>query len=521
MDLLALTPADLERFRVEIEQSLAEESLNSYTRLLWPVIEPGRPCIDGWAMDAISEHLEAVTAGDIRRLLINVPPGFRKSLQTCVFWPSWEWGPKDMADYRYLFVGYRGSLTVANNQKLRRLVESPLYQRLWGSRVTLTDDQNTKSFFENTSTGFALATSIGGTVMGKRGDRAVLDDPNNTKEADSEAKIEEALQFVTEVLPTRVNDETTFAQVTIMQRTGERDIAAHLIDNQLIDCHLCIPMEWRKGHPFIHYREKPNAIGFVDPRTEEGELAFPERFSAEGVERLKKELASWGGEYAVAGQLDQMPIPRGGGMFQAEWFAQRIALNEVPAGGVTARGWDLAGSTGKRSPFTASVKMRLVGGRLYILDCTCERIEAAALEDHIVAVSAGDDPSTIIDVPQDPGQAGKAQVSSFARRLHGRTIVWSPESGHKDVRAMPFASQCKGGNVVLVDGAWVQGYVNEAKSFPRGMFKDRIDASSRAYTRVAGKPGTAPQAGTVGDASSTVPTADPASIWSVLGGSRG
>lgn len=488
MDLLRLTAQDLERYRIEIEQSIAEESLNGYTRMMWPIIEPGRPIVEGWAMDAISEHLEAVTAGQIRRLLINVPPGFRKSLQTCVFWPSWEWGPRGRPDLRYIFASYVASLSVTNNMKLRRLVESDLYQQLWGSRVKLADDQNAKTMFENSATGFALATSVGAAVMGKRGDRVVLDDPNNTKDTNSDAMIDEALQFVTEVLPTRINDEKTFAQVTIMQRTGERDVAGHMLANGLIDCHLCIPMEWRTGHPFIAYSSRPTSIGWTDPRTQDAELAFPERFSREGVEDLKKQLASWGGDYATAGQLDQLPIPRGGGMFAEEWFERVVDLDEVPTGGVTVRGWDLAGTKGKNSPFTASTLLRLVRGTLYLLDVTNERIDAAQLEDHIVLVCASDEHGTIIDVPQDPGQAGKAQVTSLARKLHGRTYVYSPETGSKETRAMPIASQARAKNLVLVRGAWNRTFVNQAKTFPRGQFKDIIDALSRTYARILKRP---------------------------------
>jgi hypothetical protein len=195
---------------------------------MWPVVEPGRPFVRGWAIEAICQHLEAVTEGRIRRLLINVPPGFMKSLATCVFWPAWEWIRNP--SLRYIFASYVGSLSLINNTKLRRLVESDVYQQFWGSSVTLTDDQNAKTYFETTMTGFAMATSVGGAVMGKRGDRVILDDPNNTKDTNSDAMIEEALQFLTEVLPTRINDEKTFAQVTIMQRTGERDVAGHLLD---------------------------------------------------------------------------------------------------------------------------------------------------------------------------------------------------------------------------------------------------------------------------------------------------
>jgi predicted phage terminase large subunit-like protein len=473
---------DIDHVARDGQRQAAESHLIDFIELMWPVVEPGRPFVRGWAIEAICQHLEAVTEGRIRRLLINVPPGFMKSLATCVFWPAWEWIRNP--SLRYIFASYVGSLSLINNTKLRRLVESDVYQQFWGSSVTLTDDQNAKTYFETTMTGFAMATSVGGAVMGKRGDRVILDDPNNTKDTNSDAMIEEALQFLTEVLPTRINDEKTFAQVTIMQRTGERDVAGHLLDHKLIDGHLCIPMEWRTGHPHIAYAHRPTSIGWADPRTAEGELAFEQRYSRAGVEDLKKQLSSWGGDYAIAGQLDQLPIPRGGGMFQEEWFDRVVDESEVPAGGVTVRSWDPAGSKGKNSPFTASVKQRLVRDTLYIFDVTNERIDAAELEEYVARVSLEDDPSTIIDFPQDPGQAGKAQVSSLARRLHGRTYVYSPESGSKETRAMPFASQCKAKNVVLVRGPWNRTFVMQAKSFPRGMFKDIVDAASRGYAQI-------------------------------------
>lgn len=486
IDLLALTRADLERYSLEISQSLAEERLRNYTRLLWPIIEPGRPLIGGWAMDAIDEHLEAVTYGQIRHLLINVPPGFRKSLETCVFWPSWEWGPRHRADLRYGFIGYRSALTEPNNVKLRRLVTSELYRQLW-PHVVIAEDQNTKVFFETTETGSALATSINGTVMGKRWDRAVLDDPNNTKEVDSEAKLTESRMFVTEVLPTRINDQATFADVTIMQRTGERDVSGLLLDNGLVDCHLCIPMEWRKGHPYIHYSDRCTAIGWCDPRTEEGQLAFPERFPQEAVDRLKKTLSAEGGDYATAAQLDMVPIPRGGGMFAEEWFDRFCEEHEVPTG-VTVRGWDIAASTRSTSPFTASSKIRIAAnGTVYIMDVTNDRIDAAGFEAHAVAVNLADPADTIIDIPQDPGPSAKILVTSLAKRFHGRTYLYSPEDGAKDTRAMPFAAQCKAKNVVLVRGAWNKQFIQQAKTFPRGMFKDIIDACSRAYARAASR----------------------------------
>jgi hypothetical protein len=64
-----------------------------FVRHFWSVLEPSTRLINGWPLEAVCMHLEAVTFGEINRLLINVPPGFMKSLLVNVFWPTWEWGP--------------------------------------------------------------------------------------------------------------------------------------------------------------------------------------------------------------------------------------------------------------------------------------------------------------------------------------------------------------------------------------------------------------------------------------------
>ena len=87
---LALTTAD----RLAVERELSRRSLADFAKLAWHVLEPSTPLRWGWALDAICQHLEAVTKGEIKRLLMNVPPGTMKSLLTGVIFPAWEWGPK-------------------------------------------------------------------------------------------------------------------------------------------------------------------------------------------------------------------------------------------------------------------------------------------------------------------------------------------------------------------------------------------------------------------------------------------
>ena len=157
-----------------------EGDLLSFVRAFWHILEPETPLVEGWTLAALCDILMAVTDGHLTRLIINVPPGFMKSLMLNVFWPAWEWGPQDMAHLRYLSASYSASLTERDNGKLARLITDETYQRLWGDRVKLTKDGVGK--LETAKTGWKLATSVGGTTTGERGDRVLIDDANNPAE---------------------------------------------------------------------------------------------------------------------------------------------------------------------------------------------------------------------------------------------------------------------------------------------------------------------------------------------------
>lgn len=145
----------------------AEASLHFFVRLMWPVLEPETPFTDGWWPRAWCQHLEAVTDGEITRLLGNCPPGACKSLMTNVFWPAWVWGPRKKPWTRFLTAAYSQTLTERDNGRMRMLVQSPEYQRRWGHVFKAGDS---KINFENDKTGSKVASSVGGTITGMRGD---------------------------------------------------------------------------------------------------------------------------------------------------------------------------------------------------------------------------------------------------------------------------------------------------------------------------------------------------------------
>jgi predicted phage terminase large subunit-like protein len=305
--------------------------LLSFVRYFWHILEPGTEFRAGWALEALCEHLEAVTFGEVTKLLINVPPGFMKSLLTDVFWPAWEWGPMELPHIRYVAFSYSSSLTERDNLKFKDLITSADYQAMYGANAPELKDQQVKvrktgeKKVSNWRHGWKLATSVGGVGTGERGDRVILDDPHNVKESESEVTRKETVRWFRESMSSRLNDMETGAKIVIMQRVHEDDVSGTIITELGDWCHLLIPMEYVWG--FVADERGPcvppmTAIGWTDPRWREtpeecdGELAWPERFPERIIPSMKKDA----GPYAWAGQYQQTPKVRGAAIFEQEWW---------------------------------------------------------------------------------------------------------------------------------------------------------------------------------------------------------
>jgi predicted phage terminase large subunit-like protein len=285
----------------------AERYLKAFITAAWPVVQPGTDFIDGPHLDALCEHLTAVTRGEIRNLLINVPPRHMKSLAVGVFWPAWEWifAPQR----RWLFASYAANLSERDSNHCRRLIQSQWYRHHWGDRFMLCPDQNAKHRFENDKSGSRIATSVGGWATGEGGDRVVVDDPHNVVERESEPARLEALRWWDESMSTRLNDPKTGAKVIVMQRIHEKDLSGHVLE-QGGYVHLCLPAEFEPSRRCV------TVIGWRDWRTAEGDLLWPARVGPEEIAGFKRSL----GSNAYAGQFQQRPAPAGGARFRAEWF---------------------------------------------------------------------------------------------------------------------------------------------------------------------------------------------------------
>lgn len=479
----------------DIDKELAKRSLVEYIRQAWHIVEPGTPYVHGWHIDAICEHLEAVTRGEIRNLIINIPPRHMKSLITCVFWPTWVWTFRP--ETRWLFSSYGENLAIRDSLKCRRIILHPWYQKNFGDVFKLTGDQNQKTRFENDKTGHRLATGVGGLGTGEGGDFIAVDDALKQADAHSIAARESVIDWWDNTMSTRGNDPNKVAKIVIMQRLHEQDLTGHLLERMKTDGqryeHLCLPAEYEET-------QRVTSIGWRDPRTEVGQLLWPERFTPTALRDLKSSM----GSYAVAGQLQQRPSPDEGGIFKRHWWrywkpkgvqlppvAVRLAdgaVAEIEAVDLpdnlddSLQSWDMAFKDTKGSDFVAGQVWARQGANRYLLDYYRERADINASMAQIKAF-AEKWPKAITKLIEDKAN-GPAVIQLLSGKVTGLIAV-NPEGG-KIARAHAASPVVESNNVYLPHPAlhaWVNTFIDSCAGFPNAANDDDVDAFTQAVIR--------------------------------------
>jgi predicted phage terminase large subunit-like protein len=446
----------------DIERELCRRSLAEFAKRAWIILEPAAELKWGWALDAICVHLEAVTRGEINRLVMNVPPGTMKSLLTGVIWPAWEWGPQGMPEMRFVGTAHEEGLAIRDSRRCRDLIKSEWFQKLWP--LPLANDLDGKREFGNMRKGVRQARSFT-SMTGVRGDRVILDDPISADAAHSAAKLSAAKTTFLETLPTRVNSEKS-AIVVIMQRLHADDVTGVIIDKKLKYVHLRIPMRYEAKH------KCRTAIGWEDPRTVEGELMFPERFGEAQVQELERTL----GTYGTAGQLQQRPTPRGGGVFKDDWWKYYQIL---PALEYRAIYVDTAQKTEERHDYSVlECWGKSITGQAYLIDLKRGKWEAPELLTQARAFWAKhkkqERPEKLRAMKVEDKASGTGLIQTLKRE--GVPVIAVQRSTDKLTRAMDAAPFIESGQVYLhQDADWLSDFLDEATTFPAGKHDDQLD----------------------------------------------
>lgn len=441
-------------------------TLTEFVKQAWPIVEPGKTYLHNWHIDAIAEHLEAVTRGEITRLLINVPFRFMKSTLVSVMWPAWTW--TNRPEHQWLCGSYAAKLAIRDSRKMRNVIESPWYRERWGDRFKLTSDQNQKIRFENDRTGYRIAFGFEGGVMGDGGDTVLIDDPHDRNQAHSEAERETSLVTFDEAITTRLNQPASSSIVIIMQRLHEQDLSGHVLERGGYE-HLLIPMH------FDPKRARVTVTGWTDPRKEVGELAWPEQFPADTVLRIERDL----GSYAAAGQLEQSPSPAAGGIFQRSWWKWYTALpdkfDEV------IQSWDFA--VKDTNDYVVGQVWGRIAGQFYLIDQVRGRMDFPSSVQAFRAFSAKH-PTAITKLVEDKAN-GPAIIATVKAEIPG-IIAVNPD-GDKKSRALAVTPCIEAGNAFLPDPSiapWIHDYVEEHAAFPNASHDDQVDTTTQALHRM-------------------------------------
>jgi predicted phage terminase large subunit-like protein len=463
--------------KVDRKRRLAELSLYEFTVQAWPVIEPSTTFLTNWHLELICEHLEAVKAGEILRLIINQPPRTMKSISTSVMLAPWWW----ISDpsMRMMFASYSGDLAVDHSVARRRILESDWYKARW-PQVKLTTDMNVKLSYENDKRGKMIATSVGSKATGLGGNLLVCDDLLNVRDAYSELKRKDANDFMTKTLATRLDNKFTGAIIIVMQRLHEDDPTGHLLASDADGewTHLCI-REQEKERTVIHFPRSGREV-----IREAHELLWPEREGEKQIASVKKLLGTRG----YSAQYQQDPAPAEGTMFKDSWWRFYLP-SQLPRMDEVIQSWDLNFGGGKDADYVVGLVIGRAGAEKYILDMAREQADFPATLRMFRLVSAKW-PQAQAKLVESAAN-GAALISTLRKEIEG--IIPVPPKGSKEVRAQAVTATVEAGNVLLPAlsleplriESWVQTFIDEHSRFPHGSNDDIVDADSQGLKRLS------------------------------------
>lgn len=445
------------------EKANCMSSLYEFTKAMFKA-RKGVDFMCNWHHEAICNALEKVVTGQTNRLIINIPPRSSKTEIAVVNFIAWATGL--FPNSEWIHASYSKRIAGNNTYNTRELMTHETYNEIF-PWIGIRSDSSAKDEFRTSAGGVIYATGSEGTITGYgaggmdnsefRG-AIIIDDPHKAGEADSDVSRQGVLDWFQTTMESRKNNPDT-PIIAIMQRLHEEDLAGWLINGGNGE-------EWETV--------------IIPAINEDGTSFWEKKFPIDMLHRLERT-----NPYVFAGQYLQLPAPKDGGTFKP---ANIQIIDALPHGIKWIRGWDLASTVKKTSDYTSSTKLGIKDGVTYIAEVHRFKGTPDEVENTITQKANLDGRDTLISLPQDPGQAGVYQKNALSRALSGYTFEFTPESGDKQTRASPFASQVNVGNVKMLRGEWNDEFIKEMQMFPNGKHDDMIDSTSRAYNKASSKP---------------------------------
>jgi predicted phage terminase large subunit-like protein len=444
-------------------QALLASNLTSFTEFAFGVVRPGVLFKPNWHFEAVTHKLSQVACGEVRRLIITLPPRSLKSLCTSVALPAWFLGryPSE----RVVVVSYSDFLARSHANDFRRIVNDPIYQATFPAMRL---ERDTDREIITTKRGKRIATSIDGTLTGLGGNLIIIDDPLKLGDAMSEAVRARVIEWYRSTLLSRADDKKAARIVLVMQRVHQDDLAGYLQEQGGFAV---------LNLPAIAQRDESYFLG--DGRTydrQKGELLHPEHEPAHVLAELKREM----GPIAFSAQYQQSPIPPGGTIIKRKWLTPYDEIRRQSDDRIIMS-WDIALSETESGDYSACVVLLRRKEVFFILEVVRGRFPFDTLKRKVMDVKKRYGSSTLL-IEDSPISRGLIQS---LREQSINVTVSKPETD-KRARVIAQTDLFAGGSVRFPRrAAWLEDFTAELLAFP-GRHDDQVDALTQglAWGRV-------------------------------------
>jgi predicted phage terminase large subunit-like protein len=406
----------------------------------------------------VQDVLEKVTAGEIRKVMLSLPPQHGKSSLVTERYPVYRLSQNP--NLRVIIGSYNQDFARRFGRKTKRLADE------CGIAATDKESSKAQAEWETPQYGGVVSVGVGSGVTGRSGDLIIIDDPvKSREEAESEAYRERCWNWYTDDLYTRLQQDG--AIILIMTRWHEDDLAGRILASE--------------DAPNWTVINLPAEAEENDPLGREiGEALCPERFDKEALADKRGVI----GTYGYSALFQGHPTPREGGFFKRHWFE---TVEAAPASANKVRYWDLAASQDEGDYTVGTLMSRVEPGVYYIEDVRRAQLSPLGVEHLITNTAAQDGQSVKVWMEQEGGSAGKMVISHYAKLLSGYAFRGNHPTGSKELRADPFAAQAEAGNVKLVRGSWNKEWLDEVCGFPLGANDDQVDSADGAFDKLANR----------------------------------
>jgi len=444
-------------------EALLRQDFSTFAARCFYELNPQTELGVNWHLRVIAAKLAAVRRGQIRRLIINLPPRHLKSLMASIAFPAWCLGLDPSA--QILCISYAGELADKLARDCRSIMLSRWYRRIFPTR--LAPHRQAVQEFITTANGYRLATSNGGVLTGRGADIILIDDPLKPEEALSDAQRQAANEWFSHTLYSRLNDKRKGAIVIIMQRLHEDDLVGHVLAQEPWEV-VCFPA--------IAEEDEVHRIETVfGPRTftrRRGEALHPHREPLDTLDRIRRTI----GEYNFAGQYQQSPAPLGGGLVKAHWF-KRFGEKERPESfDRVVQSWDTANKATELSDFSVCTTWGVKGKELFLIGRFRRRLEYPALKRAVREQQSLYNATEVLI--EDKASGTQLIQELIADGCYGVTR-YLPTTD-KIMRLNAQTAIIENGFVHIPEAApWLAEYLHEMTVFPRGKHDDQVDSTAQ------------------------------------------